>query len=152
VVSAERVACHPPVVRHPRRAITLEIPAAWEDRSILSFVGPEERGFRPNVLIGRRPLRGASFDQIVDEQSEALHKQLSRVQRHGSRDSEIGGMSARWIDFSFHSKEAGALRQLLAFIAAGDEMLTASVTASAQQMEDRRAEYAAMIESLVLSG
>jgi hypothetical protein len=144
------VACDPLRVRRPSPRIAVELPKEWEDRSILTFVGPEDHGFRPTLILARKPLRGVSFDQRVEEESAALSKQLLRFQKHGTRTSEIGGRKASWVEFSFHSKEAGNLRQILAFIDAGSEMITASLTAGAQQFEPRRAEYTTILEGIDL--
>jgi hypothetical protein len=141
-------------------SLRFTIPDAWEDRSIYTFVGPEEtlasaahlptfvktKGIRPNVVVTRERVR-SDLATYASEQLTASRKQLPGVtilEEHAT-EVPLGKMILR--TFTFSADGATTVRQLQAYVLQGDFAYTFTFSTLPGLYEQHRAWFMDILQS-----
>ena len=142
---------------------TLELPAEWEDRSMYTFVAPEQtraggptmaraQSFRPNVVVTRE-LRGAHerVDTYAKEQLSASQKQLPQLRIIEETTLQIGGKTGVMRVFTFMAPPQNVLvQQLQAFVLAGDWVHTFTFSGLPETFANQRTTFDKILSQLVI--
>src|SRR4051812_3461150 len=79
------------MARIPHGYLTIDLPDDWEDASQIIFLGPEEDGFRPNIVFSREPtLPGEDSAQFAQRQLPQIQEALTDYFLLSERDTEMG--------------------------------------------------------------
>lgn len=119
--------------------VGLELPGEWEDRSIYTFVAPEQtsvasglptmaktQGFRPNVVITREPKgKTQRIDAYAKEQLAISQKQLPQMKVLEDKEHQISDQAAVTRVFTFVAPPQNIMvQQLQTFVLSGDYIYT----------------------------
>ena len=67
----------------------------WEDRSIISLMGPTSRdGFATNIVVTRQPVTESSITAFAKEQLDQLAREVPQIEVLDERTITVGGESA----------------------------------------------------------
>lgn len=74
---------------------TTELPDAWQDRSMITLVGPPKNGFAPNVVIMREeiPLT-LSIEEYAKRQRDAATAEIPGIEVIDERPTVVNGAPA----------------------------------------------------------
>lgn len=134
--------------------VSFEIPAGWEDRSIISFAmkADPKRPFTPNVVMTRDSGEpNDTLSSYANRQLTGLAKKLDGMNLIDRIESTIGGRNAITIHFTWKGT-VGEIEQRLVIVKTG-RVFTQFTTTCAQ--EDARATAPAferVIASVVFAG
>jgi hypothetical protein len=130
--------------------LSLGIPDAWVNQSIINYVGPPAGDVFPNVVVLTRPTQGKqSMDAYIAQQKAAL----SEAELPGLEVLNTGvvrGASGPigTISFRFHGeKEGQQLRQDQFFLLADKTAYTMCLTCAEGQYEKMQPTFQAMLKS-----
>ena len=142
----------------------LELPADWEDRSMYTFVAPEQsrlggptmaraQTFRPNVVVTREA-RGAHdrVESYAKEQLVASQKQLPQLRVLEETTQQLGGLPAIVRMFTFVAPPQNVVvQQLQAFVLNGDWIQTFTFSGLPDTFVEQRATFDKILAQLVIS-
>jgi hypothetical protein len=131
-------------------ALSLDLPDGWEDQSQVIGVGPEDSGFRPNVVLTFAALeKGESLGKLAAKTWPSMEKVLPGLKRGKEGPALLGERPVFQREHTFEM-EGRPLAQLQTFIAAGDRALVLTYTHLEARFDAQaRAQARQIFESLV---
>lgn len=144
--------------------VTLQLPGAWEDRSIYTFVAPEvhaasalptmakTQGFRPNVVITREPKgKTQRVDAYAKEQLSISQKQLPQLKVLEDKEHPLGGQTAVSRVFTFVAPPQNVVvQQLQTFVLTGDWIYTFTFSSLPDGFNEQRKAFDTILASVTL--
>ncbi len=127
------------------------LPASWSDRSIYTFISPDDRGaaFFANIVATREAATG-DVAAYAAAQLSGAKAQLAKFTLLEERPVRIGGRPAALAVFTFIAPPY-LVQQLQAFVIAQDWAYTFTFSALAEAFTDKRAEFDAILASLTFA-
>lgn len=140
---------------------TLELPEEWEDRSMYTFVAPEQtrtggptmarqQSFRPNVVVTRE-LRGnhERVETYAKDQLAASQKQLPQLRILEETALQVSGKPAVMRMFTFVAPPQNvSVQQLQAFVLSGDWVHTFTFSGLPESFSAQRATFDQVLSQL----
>lgn len=125
-----------------------DVPAAWADVSVLTFVAPDEgKAFRPNAVVTSEPLSPShSLADDAEAQTAAAQREVRKLKLHRSEPAA----GRHIVELSFQSQEGHPLRQLQMYTAHDGRVLTLSLTHREADFEAMRPTFERMMQSLLV--
>jgi hypothetical protein len=124
------------------------LPRGWEDRSLITLVGPTSYGgFAANVIIAReRAGPGFTMEESARRQLDALENEVGSVNIVYERPTSINGATALERLQRFHA-EGREIEQLQTFIVNDGMLFTVICTAESDEFVRHREAFRSVIES-----
>ena len=101
--------------------VKIAAPKGWDDMSVVSFVGPEEKGFRPSILLTHEAL-DEDLASYVRRQGDQLKVELPKYKLHKSEETRVDGAPGVIFDHTFQGEGGQVLRQLQLFVGKGGKV------------------------------
>jgi hypothetical protein len=129
------------------------LPARWSDRSIYTFVAPDDRGSRFfSNLVATREAASDDVEAYAATQLRAAKTQLAELHLVEQNSLRVGGHAAVVAVFTFVAPpHAVKVEQLQAFVRVGDWVYTFTFSALAEVFKDKRAEFDAILSSITFA-
>jgi hypothetical protein len=142
---------------------TLELPAEWDDRSIYTFVAPEQtraaptmaraQSFRPNVVVTREPC--GAYDRpeaYAKDQLAESRKQLPQLRVIEENATAVGGKPGFARLFTFVAPPQNVtVQQLQAFVIAAEWVYTFTFSGLPETFAEQRVSFDKILSQLVVS-
>ena len=125
-----------------------DLPRGWEDRSLITLVGPTSYGgFAANVIIARERARpGFTLIESAQRQLDALEIEVGAVEIIYERPTTINGATAFERLQQFDS-QGRRIQQLQTFIVNDGMLFTVICTAELEEFETHREAFRRVVES-----
>ena len=121
----------------------IDIPATWEDQSVITFVKGDAKT-PMNFMLVRDNLGGQDVASYARMQARALKKEIADYKLV----SEDGTDSAYRMEHSFKAPEGnGRVHQIQVLRTAGDDVYCINITCASADVDANRAEIDAIISS-----
>ena len=143
--------------------ITLDIPDGWEDGTLVTLLGPEQKALdlmrhngaseapeRPSLIMKRVEVtsREVSLDEFAAAQEEVMRSMAPDTKTLAKETVKIAGQDAQTREFAFTAPPR-ALRQWQAYLYAGDAFYVICGTATNDSRFDAHKKiFVAVVESL----
>lgn len=143
--------------------ITLQLPDSWDDRSIYTFVAPEQsaasglptmnnqQGFRPNVVVTREA-RGKyeRLDAYTKDQLAASQKELPNMKIVSEEPTKVGDFQGITRVFTFIAKPHNvAVQQMQSFVLVGDHIYTLTFSTLPSHFDQQKAMFDKIVADTV---
>jgi hypothetical protein len=129
------------MARYESRDLAFEIPADWEDRSVVAFSAPNraEQSMAANVVVTQDQLPPSdSIRAYADRQLVELAKRLDEFDLTERKELTVGGLPAVELRFGWQG-QGGRIEQRMIFVAKKNRSLI-TFTATAEKKEAARLE------------
>ena len=144
--------------------VSLELPGQWEDRSIYTFVAPEQmassglptmaktQGFRPNVVVTREPKgKVQRIDTYAKEQLAISQKQLPQLKVIEDKEHQLSGQPAVSRVFTFVAPPQNVVvQQLQTFVLHQDWIYTFTFSSLPDGFNEQRKSFDGILGSVKL--
>lgn len=126
----------------------LAVPSSWHDATVNVYTAEPAgaRGITVTVNRDRLP-PGSTLDDYVEAQSRILAAQLKKFQLLGRERLLVAGRLAHILEFTWLSRDAGDVHQLLMTLVLDQKVLNFAGTSPGRMDDRQRAELRAVLES-----
>jgi hypothetical protein len=108
--------------------LTLNLPAGWEDASQVIALGPEDSGFRPNLVFSQEPTKpNESAAQFAARQLPQLRQALTGYQLVKEGNAKFGPNAGFLREHAF-KMDKGEIGQLQFYVVSGGRAYTFTFT------------------------
>lgn len=118
--------------------LTIPLPDEWEDASQVIALGPEDQGFRPNVVFSQEPTEpGETAADFAARQLEPLHRALTNYVLIEEQNIKLGPNAGFLREHKF-SMDKGEIRQFQFYVIMGGRAYTFTFTHLEGRFESTR--------------
>jgi hypothetical protein len=119
--------------------LSLDLPEGWEDASQVIALGPEENGFRPNLVFSQEPLKriGESAEEFARRQLPQLRQALDEYFLIKEGRARMGSLIGYLRAHSF-AMERGEVGQFQFYVVSKTHAFTFTFTHLRERFEDSR--------------
>ncbi len=114
---------------------TTDLPDDWQDRSMITLVGPPRDGFAPNAVIMREPVGPrVSIEDYAREQREAALAEIPGLEIIDERPTRVNGCAA-FQRLQRFSAQGRMLQQTQTFVLAKGLVFVITCTAALEHFD-----------------
>lgn len=127
---------------------TANLPAGWDDRSMITLVGETDAsGFVANIVVTRERLEtGAGVEQFAALQADLMRKEVAELQVLDERAITIKGLPSYQRLHRFAAGEL-SIQQVQTFIKSGDTVFVITGTATIEAFDRSIAAFKEFVET-----
>ena len=131
---------------------TTELPAGWDDRSMITLVGPTDAsGFATNIVVTREQVGYAtSVEDYAYQQSAAMHGEVEGYEVLDERSTTVDGAPAVQRLHRFEV-EGAELQQVQTFVLGDKVMFVITGTATVAAFDANVQAFRGVVEAFSLS-
>jgi hypothetical protein len=131
---------------------TTDLPDNWQDRSMITLVGPPRDGFAPNAVVMRQPVGPrVSIEDYAQEQGQAARAEIPGLEIIDERPARVNGCPA-FQRLQRFSAQGRMLQQAQTFILGNGMIFVITCTATLEHFNDSIPTFRRFVDAFQISG